>query len=33
MIDLDEVIGMTNEDGEQMALQSVSAKAPYRGYC
>ena len=31
MIDLDEVIGMTNEDGEQMALQSVSAKGTVQG--
>ena len=31
MIDFDEVIGMTNEDGEQMALQSVSAKGTVQG--
>ena len=31
MIDLDEVIGLANEDGEQMALQSVSAKGTVQG--
>ena len=31
MIDIDEVIGLANEDGEQMALQSVSAKGTVQG--
>ena len=31
MIEFDEVIGLTNEDGEQMALQSVSAKGKANG--
>lgn len=26
MIEFDEIVGLTNEDGEQMALQPVSAK-------
>jgi Ca-activated chloride channel family protein len=31
MIEFDEVVGLTNEDGEQMALQSVSAKGKVNG--
>jgi len=31
MIEFDEIVGLTNEDGEQMALQSVSAKGTVNG--
>lgn len=31
MIEFDEVVGLSNEDGEQMALQSVSAKGKVNG--
>jgi Ca-activated chloride channel family protein len=31
MIEFDEIVGLTNEDGEQMALQSVSAKGKVNG--
>lgn len=31
MIELDEVVGLSTDDGEQMALQSVSAKGKVRG--
>ena len=31
MIEFDEVVGLTNEDGEQVALQSVSAKGKLQG--
>jgi Ca-activated chloride channel family protein len=31
MIEFDEMVGLTNEDGEQMALQSVSAKGTVNG--
>jgi hypothetical protein len=31
MIEFDEVVGLSNEDGEQMALHSVSAKGKVNG--
>jgi Ca-activated chloride channel homolog len=31
MIEFDEIVGLSNEDGEQMALQSVSAKGKVNG--